>query len=71
MSIVALINLVLSLLNKFVDWGTRTKVFKEDESIKLIRKDDEQKKLAYIDIILTSAGKREFNNENFYSSTMF
>lgn len=33
MSIVALVNLVLSLLNKFADWGARTKIFKEDEAI--------------------------------------
>jgi hypothetical protein len=32
-SALSLVNLVLTLLNSFVQWGARTKVFKEDEAI--------------------------------------
>jgi hypothetical protein len=32
-SVITLVTLVLTLLNRFVEWGARSKVFKEDEAI--------------------------------------
>ncbi len=31
--VLSLVNLVLTLLNRFVEWGARSKVFKEDEAL--------------------------------------
>jgi len=32
-SVITLVTLVLTLLNRFVEWGARSKLFKEDEAL--------------------------------------